>query len=173
MKLSNNFTLAELTKSSTAERLGIDNTPNEIEIRNLEILCHFVLQPIRDYWGAVKVNSGFRCLKLNRAIGSKDNSQHAKGEAADIEVVGIDNWELAFWIRENISFDQLILEFSWGHQDYIEGNSVLDRNKGWCHVSRIAGPDQRGSILQINKDGVYKGLGRKRTDEDEDYYSNN
>jgi len=173
MKISNNFTLEELTKSSTADRLGIDNTPNEEEVRNLEILAHFILQPIRDHWGPVKVNSGFRCIELNRAIGSKDTSQHTSGQAADIEVVGVDNWELAFWIAENISFDQLILEFSWSWQDYIEGNSVLDRNRGWCHVSRIAGHDQRGSILQINKEGIVKGLGRKRTEEDEEYYSNN
>ena len=175
MKLTNNFTLAELTKSQTALRLGIDNIPNRSEIRNLEILCYFILQPIRDHFGPVTVNSGFRCLELNRAIGSKDTSQHVLGQAADIEVMGVDNWELAFWIKDNLIFDQLIAEFMCSHDDYIQGNSVLSehKNQGWVHISRTAGPCGRQSILQINKEGVISGLGRKRTEQDEEYYSNN
>ncbi len=167
MRLSDNFTLAELCKSATANRLGIDNTPNVHEIDKLRRLAIQVLQPIRDEFGPVKVNSGYRCLELNRAIGSKDTSQHTKGEAADIEVVGLSNWELAFWIKENLVYDQLLLEFCWSHDDYISGNDVIDLNKGWCHISRVLGEDNRNEILQINSEGVFEGLGRKRTRRDE------
>ena len=91
MNLSRNFSLHELIKSDTAIRKGIDNNPNPDQIDKLKVLCEKVLQPVRDHFGRVKVTSGFRSPELCQAIGSSVNSQHAKAEAADFEVIGTDN----------------------------------------------------------------------------------
>ena len=109
MKLSRNFTLQELIKSDTAIRKGIDNNPNADQIEKLKTLCETILQPVRDHFGRVKVTSGYRSSDLCLAIGSSVNSQHAKAEAADFEVMGVDNAELADWIHKNLDYDQLIL----------------------------------------------------------------
>ena len=127
MKLSRNFTLQELIKSDTAIRKGIDNNPNADQIEKLKTLCERVLQPVRDHFGRVKVTSGFRSPELCAAIGSSVNSQHAKAEAVDFEVIGVDNAEVADWIYTNIRTDQLILEF------YTPG----EPNSGWIHASYI------------------------------------
>ena len=89
MKLSENFTLEELIHSNTAERMGIDNVPkDEKVVENLRSLCLEVLQPLRDYVGApVHINSGYRCPELNMAVDGVKNSQHCRGEAADIQIV--------------------------------------------------------------------------------------
>ena len=126
MRLSEHFTLAELTKSATALRHGIDNPPNPAQIENLKLLCEKILEPVRaNYHKAITPSSGFRCLELNRRIGSKDTSQHTKGQAVDFEIAGIDNKDLFNWIHDNLECDQLILEF------YKPG--IPD--SGWCHVS--------------------------------------
>lgn len=126
MNLSSHFTLAELTKSSTALRLDIDNIPESDEKKNLILLCASILEPVRMHFDKPFVpSSGFRCLELNRAIGSKDTSQHVKGQAVDFEVPGISNIDLFNWIKENVTFDQLILEF------HKEG----DPHSGWVHCS--------------------------------------
>ena len=91
MNLTRNFSLLELTKSDTAIRKGIDNNPNADQVEKLKELCENILQPIRDHFGRVKVTSGFRSPELCTAIGSSVNSQHAKAEAADFEVIGVDN----------------------------------------------------------------------------------
>ena len=130
MKLTRNFSLQELTKSDTAIRKGIDNEPNADQIDKLKTLCEKILQPVRDHFGRVKVTSGFRSEQLCLKIGSSVNSQHAKAEAADFEVIGVDNAELADWIYKNLDFDQLILEF------YTPG----EPNSGWIHCSYT--PDQ-------------------------------
>ena len=127
MNLSRNFTLQELTKSDTAIRKGIDNNPNADQVEKLKLLCERVLQPVRDHFGRVKVTSGFRSPELCAAIGSSVNSQHAKAEAVDFEVIGVDNAEVADWIYTNIRTDQLILEF------YTPG----EPNSGWIHASYI------------------------------------
>lgn len=127
MNLSRNFSLQELIKSDTAIRKGIDNNPNADQIEKLKLLCERVLQPVRDHFGRVKVTSGFRSPELCAAIGSSVNSQHAKAEAADFECVGVDNAEVADWIKQNIETDQLILEF------YTPG----EPNSGWIHASYI------------------------------------
>ena len=112
MQLSKNFSLVELTKSQTAERKGIDNTPSPEHQRNLESLCTRILQPVRDHFNrVVSVSSGYRSEALCIAIGSKISSQHAKGQAADFEIYGLSNGELATWIKENLDYDQLILEY--------------------------------------------------------------
>ena len=96
MKLTVNFSLNELTKSQTAERKGIDNTPSTEHQENLKRLCESILQRVRDHFGrVVSVSSGYRSEELCLAIGSKTTSQHAKGEAADFEIYGLSNKELA------------------------------------------------------------------------------
>ena len=126
MNLSANFTLKELTKSDTATRLGIDNTPDEATIENIKLLCQEVLQPIRDHFGkSVTVNSCFRSPESNAAVGGSKTSDHCLGRAADIEIDGIPNPELAQWIMDNLDYTQLILEF------YTQGQP----NSGWVHVS--------------------------------------
>ena len=99
-RLSPNFTLEEMVKSQTAERKGIPNAPELHHIDAMELLCEKILQPIRDKFGSFMVSSGYRSPELCVAIGSKITSQHAKGEAADFEVAGIDNYDLARWIEE-------------------------------------------------------------------------
>ncbi len=141
MQLSNNFSLAELTKSQTATRKGIDNTPSDTHIQNLIHLAESVLQPVREHFGKpVMISSGYRSPALCEAIGSSTKSQHARGEAADFEIHGVDNKELATWISKNTTFDQLILEF------YDEG----DPNSGWVHCSAVTeGP--RKQVLRASK----------------------
>ena len=125
MKLSENFTLEELIRSNAAERMGFDNVPkDEKVVENLRSLCLEVLQPLRDYVGApVHINSGYRCPELNMAVGGVKNSQHCRGEAADIRIVSPKQGrEWAAWIEDNCRFDQMLLE----------------RNKNgavWLHVS--------------------------------------
>ena len=143
MQLSNNFSLAELTKSQTATRKGIDNTPSDTHIQNLIHLAESVLQPVREHFGKpVMISSGYRSPALCEAIGSSTKSQHARGEAADFEIGGVDNKELATWISKNTTFDQLILEF------YNEG----DPNSGWVHCSAVKG-EPRKQVLRASKVG--------------------
>jgi len=142
MQLSKNFTLSELTKSQTAARCGIDNTPNQQCVFHLKNLCENVLQKVRDrFLLPVVVSSGYRSPQLCEAIGSSSKSQHAKGQAADIEIPGVDNKVLAQWIKNNLVFDQLILEF------YKES----DPRSGWIHVSYVA-ENPRKESLKAYKD---------------------
>jgi zinc D-Ala-D-Ala carboxypeptidase len=125
MKLSTNFTLGELTKSQTATRRNIDNTPPAAALDYLQLLVDNVLQPVRTHFGrAVTISSGYRSPQLNVAIGGSPTSHHCLGMAADFEIMGMDNKELATWVRDNLKFTQLILEF------YEDG----DTNSGWVHV---------------------------------------
>mgnify|MGYP006214971671 CR=1 FL=1 len=127
MNLSRNFTLQELIKSDTAIRLDINNNPGSGQIEKLKALCENILQPVRDHFGRVKVTSGFRSEQLCIKIGSSVNSQHAKAEAVDFEVLGVDNAEVADWVYSNCETDQLILEY------YTPG----EPNSGWIHASYI------------------------------------
>ena len=126
MILSKSFTLNELTKSQEATRLGIENIPNEEHIENLKILCEKILQPLRDYYGMpVSVSSGYRSVALCEAVGSSAKSQHTKGQAADFEIFGVANKDVAEFIVQNLEYDQCILEF-WNEND---------PNSGWVHCS--------------------------------------
>ncbi len=126
MNLTANFTLSEMVKSDTALRHDMDNTPGEKEIENLKRLAEKVLQPVRDAYGkGVKGNSGYRAPDVNAKVGGSKTSDHCKGQAADIEIPGIPNADLAKWIMDNLTYTQLILEF------YTSG--VPD--SGWVHVS--------------------------------------
>ncbi len=125
-QLTKNFSLAEMTKSETALRHGMENNPGPDELNNLLQLCANVLQPIRDhYQKGVKVNSGYRSPDVNAKVGGSRTSDHTRGMAADIEIPGVPNAELATYIRDNLAYTQLILEF------YTPG--VPD--SGWVHVS--------------------------------------
>lgn len=147
MKLTNNFTLEELTKSETALRQEIDNTPTVEVVENLKVLCEKVLQPVRDHFGrGVKVNSGFRSLAVNAAVGGVQGakpSDHTRGMAADIEIPGLPNAELAEWIEANLEFTQVILEF------YTQG--VPD--SGWVHVSYDPANLKKQSLTAVKREG--------------------
>ena len=147
MKLSKHFSLEELCKSQTAIRLGIDNlAKDENIITNLKIICENILEPIRENYGIpFSPNSGYRSPKLNNAVGSSQKSQHLKGQAVDIEIPSIDNYELAQWIRNNLDFDQLILEFYNG-----------ESSSGWVHVSYAE--ENRKQLLTFNGKDWNSGL---------------
>ncbi len=144
MQLSRNFSLQELIKSDTAIRLDINNNPNADQIEKLKTLCETILQPVRDHFGRVKVTSGYRSSDLCLAIGSSVNSQHAKAEAADFEVPGVSNQELADFINENLNFDQMIWEFG------------TDTQPNWIHVSYVSEEDNRNKCLKAYKDDMGK-----------------
>jgi len=144
MKLSENFSLAEMTKSQTATRKGINNEPSTDHIENLIHLAKTILQPVREHFGKpVMISSGYRSPALCEAIGSSAKSQHAKGEAADFEIDGVDNKELAAWIADNCDFDQLILEFYDG----------VDPNSGWIHCSSTKGKSRKQTLTAQKIEG--------------------
>ena len=144
MQLTNNFTLSELTKSETALRHDMDNTPGEKEIENLKRLAEKVLQPVREhYQKGVKCNSGYRAPAVNQKVGGSPTSDHCKGQAADIEIPGIPNADLAQWITENLDFTQVILEF------YTQG--VPD--SGWVHVSYDPENLKKQALTAVKQNG--------------------
>lgn len=136
MQITKHFTLEELTRSDTAVRFGIDNEPGSEETENLVRVCDMILEPVRHrYDTPILPSSGYRCLELNRKIGSSDKSQHTKGQAVDFEVKGVPNMEVASWIMDNLDYDQLILEF------YKEGQP----NSGWIHCSYVGNENRNES----------------------------
>ena len=148
MRLSKNFTLAEFTKSQTATRRGIDNTPEGEHLEAAKELFENVVQKVRDKFGLTVINSGYRGPELNEAVGGSSKSQHCKGEAADIECPGNSNYDVAKWIEDNLDFDQLILEF------YTPG--IPD--SGWVHVSYKPEGNRKSVLTAMREDGktVYK-----------------
>jgi zinc D-Ala-D-Ala carboxypeptidase len=148
VRLSENFSLQEYTKSQTATRQGLDNTPNEDHMASAKLLFENVVQKVRDHFGVTVINSGYRGPALNTAVGGSSNSQHCKGEAVDIECPGIGNYDVAKWIEDNLDFDQLILEF------YTPG--IPD--SGWVHVSYKSEGNRKQSLTAMKEDRktVYK-----------------
>jgi len=143
MKLSENFTLDEMTKSDVALRNHLDNTPGDTEIKNMVALAENVLQPVRDHYGrGVHVNSGYRSPAVNSAARGSASSEHVKGMAADIEIPGISNADLAHWIADNLDFTQLILEF------YTPGVP----SSGWVHVSYNPANLKKEMLTAVSKD---------------------
>ena len=147
-RLSKNFTLQEFTKSQTALRHGIDNTPSDEHLANAKALFEKVVQPVRDKFGVTVINSGYRGPKLNEAVGGSLRSQHCKGEAVDIECPGTPNYDVAKYIQDNLDFDQLILEF------YTPG--IPD--SGWVHVSYDYEENLKKVMTAMKENGktVYK-----------------
>jgi hypothetical protein len=146
MKLSKNFFLDEFIKSRMAVKLNIDNSPSEKTIENLQRLCEQVLQKVRNFHGPVHINSGYRSKELNAKVGGSVKSQHCKGEAADIEVVGHDNLDIFNFIRKNLEYDQVILEF------YEPGKF----HSGWIHVSYRKTGNRNQSFKAIKHNGKTK-----------------
>ncbi len=145
MQLSKNLSLREATKSTTALRRGIDNTPDEHEIKNLERIAHAIFQPLRDHFDTpIAVTSGFRCKELNSAIGGSRTSQHMSGEALDLDADvygGVTNAQIFDFIATRLEFDQLIWEFG------------DDDEPAWVHVS-LKREDNRGRKLKaVREDG--------------------
>ena len=138
MKLTKNFSLEEMYRSETARRCGIDNKPQTEEVvENLRALCLEVLQPLRDHLGRpVVVSSGYRCKDLNKKVGGVENSQHLKGEAADIKVSGKEELiDVMRYIMDQTDFDQLIRETS--------GTTE------WVHVSHKRNGNNRRMVLRL------------------------
>ena len=143
MQLSGHFSLSELTKSQTAERKGISNKPTLEHIENLTELCTQILEPTRRNFGKpMVITSGYRSEELCVAIGSKTTSQHAKGQAADFEMIGLDNKSLAKYIKNNLVFDQLILEFY----------TPNDPSSGWVHCSYNKDENRKEALLYNGKE---------------------
>ena len=150
MQLSEHFKLNEFTKSETAIRKRIDNTPNAAHANNLKMVCEKILEPVRNHFGKpVRINSGYRGPALNAAVGGSSKSQHCNGEAVDFEIDGLPNPELAKWVAANCEFDQIILEF----YDPKEGP-----NSGWVHASYSAGKNRKQKLTAVTENGktVYK-----------------
>ena len=135
-------------QSQTAIRQNIDNTPTEEHIENMQLLCEMVLQPVRDHFGPIAINSGYRGVVLNKTIGGSWKSQHCEGKAVDIECPGTGNRYVADWISDNCTFDQVILEF---HTPGIP-------DSGWVHVSYNRGANRMQRLRAVKEDGktVYK-----------------
>ena len=132
MQLSKHFKLEEMTKSMTAVRKGIDNKPGAGDIKNLENVCYKILEPLRAHFDLpITITSGYRSEELCEAIGSKKTSQHALGCAIDFEINGVPNIKVAYWLVNNVDFDQCILEYY----------KPDDDQAGWIHVSY----DEKGS----------------------------
>ena len=143
-QLTRNFSLHELTKSETALRYDMENTPGPAEAANLTELAGKVLQPIRDhYQKGVKINSGFRHPDVNAKVGGSRTSDHCRGMAADLEIPGVPNAELAQWVKDNLEFTQLILEF------YTPG--IPD--SGWVHVSYDPGNLKKQVMTATKQNG--------------------
>jgi len=136
--------LKELLFSETATRLGIDNTPTDQVLINLQTLIYEVIQPIINQFGDIKITSGYRSPELCKAIGSSTTSQHTLGQAVDCEVLGVPNKDLADWIVNHLEFDQCILEF-WKPEE---------TNSGWVHISYNKGNNRKMYLR------AFKGNGR-------------
>jgi len=148
VNLSPHFTLEEACKSQRAERMGISNSPDADTLDRMIAVAENILEPVRAHFGKpVIINSFYRSPEVNKAIGSKPGSQHVKGEAVDFEIPGIDNAAVARWVRDNLTFDQCILEF------YKPG--IPD--SGWVHVSYKA-EGCRQECLTVSASGTVRGL---------------
>ena len=141
--ISKHISYKEGVYSITATRRGIDNVPNDEQLANMELIAEKVFEPLRKYvCGTIKINSFFRCPKLNKAIGGSKTSQHCKGLAIDIDdTFGVvANSDMYNYIKNNLDFDQLIWEFG------------DDDNPNWVHVSYVSKEDNRNRCLRAYKD---------------------
>jgi zinc D-Ala-D-Ala carboxypeptidase len=140
VKLSEHLELSEVTRSESAKRNGISNMPTPEHIENFKILATNVFEPIREHFGVpIRISSGYRSKELNKCVGGSTTSQHSSGEAIDIDqdATTITNKQVFDYIRDNLTFDQLINEF----------------NYAWVHVSYKANGKQRGEVLEAYKVG--------------------
>ena len=146
MKISEHLELAEVTRSQTAKRKGISNTPSSEHLENFKKLAENIFEPIRNHFNVpIHISSGYRSKALNTSIGGSLTSQHCSGEAIDIDMDGSSNGvtnKMVFdFIKSTLNFDQMIWEF---------GNS---NNPDWVHVSYESTGKQRKQILKASKVG--------------------
>lgn len=144
MQISKHLSLAEVSRSETAKRRGINNTPSGEHLENFKKLAENIFEPIREHFCVpIHISSGYRSKELNSAIGGSATSQHCSGEAIDIDMdgsaSGITNAQVFNFIKDNINFDQLIWEFG------------SDSNPDWVHVSYESTGKQRKQILKAVK----------------------
>tara|TARA_R100000781_G_scaffold24008_1_gene17702 strand:- start:1664 stop:2122 length:459 start_codon:yes stop_codon:yes gene_type:complete len=143
MTISEHITYAEAIHSNTAKRKRIDNTPNPTQVEAMKLTAEEVFEPLREWVGGpIKVNSFFRSVALNEAIGGVASSQHCKGQAIDLDDVygRKSNAEMFHWIKDNLCFDQLIWEFG------------TDMNPNWIHVSFVSKEENRNRCLKAYKE---------------------
>ena len=141
--ISKHISYKEGVYSTTATRRGIDNTPNDEQLNNMELIADNIFEPLRTYVGGpIKINSFFRCPELNTAIGGSSKSQHCKGQAIDIDDTfgRMTNAEMYHWIKEYLEFDLMIWEFG------------DDDNPNWVHISYVSEEDNRNRCLKAYKD---------------------
>lgn len=142
--ISKHISEKEATKSLTALRLGIDNTPDGDTLNNMKLVAEKIFEPLREWVGGpIKINSFYRSPALNEAIGGSTRSQHCKGQAMDIDDIygHKTNKEMFDWIRDNIDFDQMIWEF---------GDTT--ENPDWVHISYVSEDKNRNKILKAVRD---------------------
>ena len=142
MQISKHLSLAEVSRSETAKRKGINNTPSGEHLENFKKLAENIFEPIREHFGVpIHISSGYRSKELNAAVGGSASSQHCQGEAIDIDMDGtsITNAEIFNYIKDNLEFDQLLWEFG------------TNTNPDWVHVSYESTGKQRKQILKVIK----------------------
>ena len=142
--ISKHVSYKEGVYSTTATRLGIDNTPSDDQLHFMELIAERVFEPLRKWVGGpIKINSFYRSPELNKAIGGSTKSQHCKGQAMDIDdtLDKVTNAEMFNWIKENLDFDQMIWEFG------------DDDNPNWVHVSYVSEEKNRNRCLRAFKSG--------------------
>tara|TARA_B100000963_G_C22504658_1_gene615445 strand:- start:144 stop:605 length:462 start_codon:yes stop_codon:yes gene_type:complete len=142
-KISKNISYKEGVYSITADRLGLENKPNEEQLANMKTIAEKIFQPLREWVGApIKINSFFRSPELNKAIGGSTKSQHCHGQAIDIDDTfgHATNAVMFKWIKENINFDQMIWEFG------------DDKNPNWVHISYVSPEDNRNRCLKAYRE---------------------
>ena len=143
MKISDHITYAEAIHSNTAKRKSIDNTPSQTQVDAMKLIAEKIFEPLRKWVGGpIKVNSFFRSVTLNEAIGGVASSQHCKGQAIDIDdVYGYKtNAEMYKWLKENLDFDQMIWEFG------------TDMQPNWIHISYVSEEENRNKCLKAYKE---------------------
>lgn len=140
--ISKHISYKEATRSLTAIRLGLENKPNEYELSNMIGVAENIFEPLRKWVNdPIKVNSFFRSIELNKAIGGSSRSQHCQGRAIDIDDTygHATNAEMFHWIKENLNFDQMIWEFG------------TDENPDWVHVSWVSEEQNRNRCLRAER----------------------
>jgi hypothetical protein len=144
MQLSKHLSLAEVTRSESAKRNGINNKPTAEHLKNFKLLAEKVFEPIREHFKVpIHISSGYRSVDLNKFINGSSSSQHCSGEAIDIDMDGasITNKQVFDFIKQHLEFDQLIWEF---------GTAA---NPDWVHVSYESTGKQRKQVLRATKQG--------------------
>ena len=145
--ISKHISYKEGIRSTTADRLGIDNKPGQVELINMEVIAERIFEPLREWVGGpIRINSFYRSPKLNKAIGGSKRSQHIEGRAMDIDDTygHKTNAEMFNFIKQNLDFDQIIWEFG------------TDDNPNWVHVSYVSEDSNRNRCLKAYKDANNK-----------------